>query len=150
MDNGVVAGALRRIRMQATWYAHRLAYRVSGGRAADDGTLAIHTIGRRSGEPRMTLLNYLADDGRYVVVASNAGSDRHPAWWLNLEARPEAEIVVSGRRHAVRARRATGPECDRLWERIGAWNSIYPRYATDTQREIPVVILQPLEGARTS
>lgn len=69
--------------MQAQWHMHRLAYRISGGSAAGDGTLALHTVGRRSGKPRMTLLNYLDDDGRYVVVASNAGSDRHPAWWLN-------------------------------------------------------------------
>jgi len=130
--------------MQSLWHLHRFAYRISGERAAGDGTLAIHTTGRRSGEPRVTLLNYLADDGRYVVVASNAGSDRHPSWWLNLAARPEAEIVVDGRRQPIRARLADGSERERLWERISAWNSMYPRYAAETQREIPVVVLEPV------
>ncbi|HEX2142470.1 MAG TPA: nitroreductase/quinone reductase family protein, partial [Candidatus Limnocylindria bacterium] len=130
--------------MQALWHMHRLAYRVSGGRAAGDGTLAIHTVGRRSGEPRMTLLNYLDDGGRYVVVASNAGSQRHPAWWLNLQARSGAEVVVGGRRVPVRAHRANGVERERLWERILEWNPVYAAYAAETARSIPVVVLEPV------
>jgi F420H(2)-dependent quinone reductase len=139
-----MASALRRVGMQVMWHMHRLVYRISGGKAAGDGTLAVHTVGRRSGEPRMTLLNYLDDGGRYVVVASNAGSHRHPAWWLNLEARPDAEVVVDGRRIPVRAHRADGAERERLWERVVEWNAAYAGYATETARSIPVVVLEPV------
>ena len=106
--------------------------------------MALHTVGRRSGEARMTLLTCFVDEeGRRVVVASNAGSDRHPAWFLNLEAQPTAEIVVNGRRQQVKARRAEGAERDRLWQHIVGRRASYAAYAADAGREIPVVVLEP-------
>jgi F420H(2)-dependent quinone reductase len=135
---------LRRAYFQALWHLHRLAYRASGGRAGG-GALELQTVGRRSGEPRMTLLNYLIDDERVIVVASNAGATRHPAWWLNLLARPDARIVIDGRERAVIAREVRGDDRDRLWRRIVAWNAAYAGYEARSGRLIPVVALDPAD-----
>lgn len=137
----------RRALFQVGWHLHRLLYRLTGGRAGGAGTLEIRTVGRRSGEPRMTLLSYLDDGGSLVVVGSNAGSDRPPAWSLNLEARPEAEVVVGGRTFSVRAHQAVGAERDRLWSQLLAWNPAYGRYEEMAGREVPVIVLEPRADA---
>ena len=77
-----------------------------------------------------------------VIVASNAGLDRPPAWWLNLEENPEAEIDFQGERRAVRARRASPGERQRLWPRILEQFEGFDRYNRYTEREIPVVVLE--------
>lgn len=138
---------LRRALFQIAWHLHRFAYRISGGRVGSAGTLELRTVGRRTGEPRMTLLNYLADADRYVVVASNAGASKDPAWFLNLAARPEAMVTVGGRRIPVRARAANGQEHDTLWHRIVIWNPSYRSYQQRTARRIPVVVLEPRTDA---
>lgn len=136
---------LRRLAFQLFWHLHRLAYRLLGARATGDDALVLRTVGRKSGEPRETLLNYLPDGERYVVIGSNAGADRHPAWWLNLQVRPDAEVEVRGRALRVRAREAEGPQRERLWARVVEWNGSYAEYARRTERRIPVVILEPAE-----
>src|SRR5262245_62487452 len=92
-----------------TW-VHSAIYRLSGGRVGGRLSgmpmLLLTTRGRRSGRERTLPLLYVADEKGWVVVASNAGDDRHPAWWLNLRARPEARVQVGRERCAVRARRA--------------------------------------------
>ena len=107
------------------------------------GTLRLHTRGRRSGEPRSTFLFYVEDGAELAIAASNAGDDREPAWWLNLEARPDAEVdLVDGcvsRPGARRRRRRTRP-------RLGAVHRAQPRYAayeTAAARPIDVVLLEP-------
>lgn len=134
---------LRRLAFQLFWHLHRLAYRLLGARATGDDALVLRTVGRNSAEPRETLLSYLPDGERYVVIGSNAGADRHPAWWLNLQARPYAEIELRGRAVPVRAGEAEGAERERLWARIVEWNASYADYARRTERRIPVVILEP-------
>ena len=134
--------------MQALWHAHRLVFRATGrglerAEAEKLGTLALRTVGRNSGLCRETLVWYVVDGLDLVVVASNAGSDRDPAWWLNLEANPEAEVRTADEWLPYRARRASGEELDRLWLRITALKPQYAEYRRAAGREIPVVILEP-------
>jgi F420H(2)-dependent quinone reductase len=110
--------------------ANRFWYRATGGR-----------LGGRIGG-RTAPLMYLDDGGRYVVVASNAGDDHHPGWWLNLERSPDAEVEIGRERHRVRGRRADAEEQRRLWPRLVSMYSAYDVYRTRTRREIPVVLLE--------
>jgi len=88
-------------------------------------------------------LYFLDEESDIVVVASNAGADTDPAWWLNLQARPDAEIEIGGQRRHVRARIATTEEADRLWPRLDAGNPDYAAYRAKVDRPIQVVILEP-------
>ena len=107
--------------------------------------LLLTTTGRRSGAARTVPLTYLADGPNFVLVASNGGADRHPAWWLNLEKTPRATIQVGDRALAIVARRAEAAEWGRLWPRLKEVNPFYARYERITARQIPVVILEPVE-----
>jgi deazaflavin-dependent oxidoreductase (nitroreductase family) len=126
---------------------HRFLYRISNGRiGARTGkvdVLLLETVGRKTGRLRSTPLLYVRDGANWVVVASNAGDDRHPAWWLNLQSRPEARIQVRDERHAIHARRATGDEGERLWPRLVTAYKSYDAYRDRTRREIPIVVLEP-------
>jgi deazaflavin-dependent oxidoreductase (nitroreductase family) len=106
-------------------------------------TLYLHTVGRRTGTPRRTPLYHVDEDDVVGVVTSNAGRDREPAWWLNLQTKPEAEIEVGKERRRVTARRATHAEQERLWARFVAGLRNYAAYRRRTDREIVVVILEP-------
>lgn len=104
--------------------------------------LILTTIGRRSGKPYSTPLYFGEHDGRYLLVASYAGSDTHPKWYLNLVANPDVEIQIRGERFAARARTATADEKPALWD---VMTKMYPRFQTfqeSTEREIPIVILE--------
>jgi F420H(2)-dependent quinone reductase len=104
--------------------------------------LVLTTVGRKSGKRRSTPLGYLRYRNGYAVIASNAGSDRVPAWWLNLQADPEAEVLANRTRHTVRARRATATEDDRVWAQFARLNPGFDEYRNLTERRIPVVILE--------
>jgi len=94
------------------------------------------------------MLFYLPVGEGYAVVASNAGATYPPAWWLNLQAHPDGLVDVPGRSLAVRARQAAGTERDDLWRRFVERLDGYERYAQSAEREIPIVILEPVtEGA---
>lgn len=135
------------------WFSrlHRAIYEKTGGRwmarLAGIDMLLLTTTGRRSGEPRTTPLACFARGDDWVVVGSNNGQDRDPAWWLNLAANPEATVRVGRRRLAVRARLATGTERDELWPWLVERNPVYARYERRTTRPIPVVILSPAADA---
>ena len=126
---------------------HIRLYRLSHGRighqAGGLASLLLTTTGRRSGTPRTVALTYVPDGEDYVVVASNGGTDRHPAWWLNLEHTPEATVEVGPEVVRVSARTADAHERARLWPQLTAANPFYARYEHLTARAIPVVILQP-------
>ena len=126
---------------------HTVVYRSTGGRighgAGAISNLLLTTIGRRSGQPRTVPLAYLQDGARFVVVASNGGSDRHPAWWGNLRQKPAATVQVGSRRIDVIAHEATPEERDALWPRLKAVNPFYGQYEQITQRLIPVIVLEP-------
>jgi F420H(2)-dependent quinone reductase len=104
--------------------------------------LVLTTVGRKSGKHRSTPLGYLPFGNGYAVIASNAGSDRVPAWWLNLQAHPDADILADRTRHPVRARRATAAEDDMVWAEVARLNPGFDEYRSLTERRIPVVILE--------
>jgi F420H(2)-dependent quinone reductase len=111
-----------------------------GGRVLNSPVLLLTTRGRRSGKDRTVPLLYLADGDDVVLVASNGGAVRSPAWWLNLEAHPEAHIQVKDVRRQVRVVRATVEEKQRLWPLLTAMYSGYKQYQEITDRDIPVAI----------
>ncbi|MEU9998458.1 nitroreductase/quinone reductase family protein [Streptomyces sp. NPDC050848] len=106
--------------------------------------LLLTTRGRKSGLLRRTALAYVRDgNGAYVLTASNAGSGRHPAWYLNLLATPEVTLQVGTATLAATARPATAAEAARLWPVIVAAMPSYETYRTATTREIPLVLVTP-------
>lgn len=127
--------------------AHVAVYRASGGKLAGklgkNPILLLITTGRKSGQRRTTPLLYLADAEKMVIVASNGGASKHPAWWLNLRANPEAEVEIGGRTIRVRAEEAGPAEKQRQWPKLVEMYSGYESYQKKTDREIPVVILHP-------
>jgi deazaflavin-dependent oxidoreductase (nitroreductase family) len=122
-------------------------YRASGGRlmgkVGQAPVLLLTTTGRRSGQKRTAPVVYLADGERMIVIGSNAGNDRVPAWALNLKTNPEAEIEVGRRRQAVRARVAEGEERAELWRRSNQQYAGFDDYEARTDREISLFVLEP-------
>jgi deazaflavin-dependent oxidoreductase (nitroreductase family) len=108
-------------------------------------TLYLHTVGRRTGKSRRTPLYFVEDGGDFAVITSNAGRDREPAWWLNLQADPDAEIEVGSGRRRVRARKATRARFDRLWPRFVAGLRDYEAYRRKTDRELVIVLLSSVD-----
>jgi deazaflavin-dependent oxidoreductase (nitroreductase family) len=109
-------------------------------------TLLLTTTGRRTGQQRTTPLIFARDGEDCLVVASVGGGPKHPAWYLNLQANPEAEIQVRGERIRVRARTASDVEKPRLWKVVAAQWPNYDVYQQRTERVIPVVVLSPAAG----
>jgi deazaflavin-dependent oxidoreductase (nitroreductase family) len=133
------------------WRAHRAVYRLSGGRflwtpASKRGWGALHltAVGRKSGRERSVILGYVEDGPDLVTLAMNGWDEGDPAWWLNLQAHPDAVVRLSGQQsRQVRARAAQGAERDRLWQ---LWVAIDPQqdaYAALRSTETPVVVLEP-------
>jgi deazaflavin-dependent oxidoreductase (nitroreductase family) len=129
---------------------HRWLYRATRGAIGhrlpivDWRSLLLTHVGRKSGRSYTIPLLYIADGERFVVVGSNAGDAKPPAWWRNLEAQPDARVQVGAREHAVRARLAQGEERARLWAALVANFRDYTRYERTTRgaRELPVVVLE--------
>lgn len=106
-------------------------------------TLLLTVTGRRTGKRHTTPLIFGRDGDDYLVIASMGGAPRHPSWYLNLQANPEAEIQVKGERFPLVARTASDDEKPRLWQlMVEQWPN-YDVYQTRTDRAIPVVILSP-------
>ena len=116
-----------------------------GGRLVGSPVLLLVTTGRKSGLQRTTPLLYLDDGDRHVIVASNGGAAKHPVWWLNLRANPEATVEVAGRKTRVRATESQGEERARLWKRLVRMYGPYESYRKKTDREIPVILLESVE-----
>jgi deazaflavin-dependent oxidoreductase (nitroreductase family) len=106
--------------------------------------LLLHHVGRKSGTARVSPLIYLADGDRLLIVASKGGTDKNPAWFHNLLANPETEVELKGgERRQVRARRASDEERAVLWPRLVEGYGNYDDYQRQTDRTIPVVVLEP-------
>ncbi len=105
-------------------------------------TLILTTTGRKSGEPRKNPLIYQEHNGDYLIVASKGGAPEPPAWYLNLQENPEADIQVKGDRFKVRARDASADEKPEMWKTMTAEWPAYDEYQQKTDREIPVVVLE--------
>ena len=129
---------------------HRALYRAGRGRilgtVAGMPVLLLTTTGRRSGKPRTTPLTFFRDGDDLVVIASNGGEDRPPAWWLNLQQQPRAVVEIGTTRLGVVAADAPEQERERLWRTITATYAGYAGYQRRTTRRIPVVLLSP-EGS---
>jgi F420H(2)-dependent quinone reductase len=133
------------------WRVHRALHRLSGGRflwtpasKRGWGALRLTTIGRRSGQERTVIIGYLHDGPDLVALAMNGWDEGHPAWWLNLEAQPDAVVRLVGEQpRSVHARRATGEERERLWQRWAEVDVGLDAYAARRSTETPVVLLQP-------
>lgn len=135
--------------VRSAWLIHRAIHRLTGGRIGlwtpepdNWGTLRLTTVGRRSGKRRSTIVGYLEDGPNLVSLAMNGWADAEPAWWLNLQAHPDAHVDLPDGSREVRARKAEGEERARLWAR---WNAIddYDGWAARRSRETAVVVLEP-------
>ena len=105
--------------------------------------LLLDHVGAKSGKRRTTPLVFMEDGDDIVIVASKGGSPRHPAWFHNLKANPETTVQNGTRKIAVKARAATGDERKRLWPEVVELFGGYRDYQRRTEREIPLVILEP-------
>ena len=106
-------------------------------------TLLLTTTGRKSGKQTTTPLIYEQAGDGYVVVASKGGAPEHPGWYRNLAKDPNVEVQVKGDVFPARARTATGEERERLWKLAAQQWPDYDAYQTRTDREIPMVVLEP-------
>jgi deazaflavin-dependent oxidoreductase (nitroreductase family) len=136
--------------MRAMNAVHRGILTLSGGRlgwrAMGMPMLELTTTGRKSGQKRSTMLSSpLQRDGSWIVVASRGGDDVHPAWYLNLVSDPNVEVVIGGAPTEQRiARVATPAERAELWPTITKDFANYAGYQEKTDREIPLVFLDPV------
>lgn len=142
--------------VRAFWVLHRAAYRLTGGRrglwrpkAGGWGTLVLRTVGRHSGREREAIVGYLEDGPNLVTLAMNGWAAPEPAWWLNLQARPEATVELrrpdgTNRTIRVRGRAAVGEERERLWQRYRDAGDSPDQYTSRRGRETAVVVLEPI------
>ena len=129
-------------------HLHRFLFKRTGGRVGGIGfgmpVVELVTTGRKSGKRRSTMLTSPVQEGdNVVIVASWGGDDRHPMWYLNLRETPEVELTMRGETRTMRARTASAEERAALWPRVVAAYKGYGQYQTKTDREIPLVILEP-------
>ena len=115
-----------------------------GGGKGKIPTLLLEMTGRKSGEKRMLPLIYKKVGDAFVIIASKGGAPAHPSWYLNLKANPDCEIRVGKDRFKVRARDAEGAEREKLWDELVDVYAPYTQYQERTQRQIPVVVLDPV------
>jgi deazaflavin-dependent oxidoreductase (nitroreductase family) len=128
---------------------HRGIFAATGGRFPRTllgmAAVELRTIGRKTGQTRMTMLTSpIHDDTRVVLVASKGGDDRDPQWYRNLSANPDVEVLIDGATRKMRARTASPAEKTALWPDIVAAYKYYDSYQKRADREIPVVICEPL------
>ncbi|MBB5641344.1 nitroreductase/quinone reductase family protein [Cryobacterium roopkundense] len=136
------------------WKVHRAIYRVSGGRrglwpasAERWGTMRVTTIGRHSGQERSVILGYFEDGPKLVTMAMNGWGEGEPAWWLNLQAHPHAEVQLADDSRLVVARAASGDERASLWDR---WRSLDKNLDENARRrptETAIVVFEPATNA---
>ena len=139
--------------VRTIWVVHRALYSLTRGRfglrpTTDSqwGMLRLRTVGRKTGNQRVAIVGYIEDGPNLVTPAMNGWADPEPAWWLNLQAKPDATVELpDGSLRAVRARAATGGERQRLWARFVALGSsaFTDANAATRSRETALVILEP-------
>jgi deazaflavin-dependent oxidoreductase (nitroreductase family) len=122
----------------AVWLYRRSGGRI-GGKMWGAPVLLLTTTGRKSGRSWTVPLMYQPEDDGWVLIASNGGSPRHPAWWLNLRSRPDAVVQIGRETYPVTAAEVDGADRERLWRRMADIYKGYDGYAAKTTRTIPVV-----------
>ena len=141
--------------VRTAWVAHRALYRLTRGRrglwrptATKWGTMRLTTVGRRTGQERSAILGYYEDGPNLVTLAMNGWAEAEPAWWLNLQASPDARVDLAGESRGVRGRAAAGEERARLWARWRDLGDDVDAYSTRRSGETAVVVLEPRPTAR--
>jgi F420H(2)-dependent quinone reductase len=133
---------------------HAAVYRATAGRIgrrlANNDMCLLTTTGRRSGDAHTVPLLYLSDRGRFVVIASYGGRAHHPDWYLNLLVNPDATLQIRGRSHSVTARTADPVERAAWWPKVVEAYADYAAYQSRTDRQIPVVLLEPRNRQSTA
>ena len=140
--------------VRAAWMLHRAGYAITGGRfglwrprtGGKFGTMRLRTVGRRSGQPRIAIVGYYEDGPNLVTLAMNGWADAEPAWWLNLQAQPDATVDLVDGSRAVHARVATGAERERLWTTFRdypGWGDDLDALAARRSTERAVIVLEP-------
>ena len=132
------------------WVRDQVAeYEASGGTR---GTTLLETglpvvivtnLGARSGKLRKTPLMRVEHEGRYAAIASQGGAPTHPAWYENLRAHPQVEVQDGPQKQDMSARELSGAEREQWWDRAVAAFPNYADYQRKTEREIPVLLLEP-------
>ena len=137
--------------IRLAWAIHRAAYRITGGRRGlwkpkpgNWGTIRLTTIGRKTGKERVAIVGYFEEGPNLVTMAMNGWMEAEPAWWLNLQAHPEARIELKDGTLKVRGRAAVGEEHDRLWAKWAEINDKLDGYASRRPGGTAVVILEPV------
>ena len=118
-----------------------------GGTSYGVPIVLIESIGRKSGKKRTHPLLGGEDGDNLVIIASKGGVPKHPAWYLNLKAHPETTAWWKGKKRQVRARETSGEERERLWRMMAEAYPTYEDYQRRTDRQIPVVVLEPENAA---
>jgi deazaflavin-dependent oxidoreductase (nitroreductase family) len=136
------------------WFLHRRVYRLTGGRLGlwrpkpnKWGAMRLTTTGRRTGVDRSVLLGYFEDGTSLVTMAMNGWETEEPAWWLNLQAHPDARVDLADGPRLVTGRAARGEERDRLWARWGEIDKHLEAYAACRPGQTAVVVLEPRPSA---
>src|SRR5829696_2390807 len=136
--------------IRVAWAAHRAIQRLTGGRRGlalvkpgHWGTMRLTTVGRKTGKTRSAILGYYEDGANLVTMAMNGWGAREPAWWLNLQAQPNAEVELKNGSRNVRARAAVGEERERLWARFREFGDDPDDYAYRRPGQTDVVVLEP-------
>ena len=141
MDEATAMSSLYKLLIQLNVRLYRLSHGLIGG----SFMLLLTTTGRKSGIARTTPLRYLREGKDYLIVASNWGNEKPPAWFYNLQANPNVSIEVKGKRFAALAEITGGALRDSLYEKFIAADSSFSRYQAGVERTIPVVVLHPVE-----
>jgi deazaflavin-dependent oxidoreductase (nitroreductase family) len=138
--------------VRSAWVMHRALYAGTRGRlglrrptSGAYGLMRLRTVGRRTGEERTAILAYLEDGPNLVTMAMNGWADPEPAWWLNLQAHPDATVDLADGSRDVHGRAADADERHRLWARWAAYGTGLDAYAARRSRETAVVILEPVD-----
>ena len=139
---------LRARALKAMFKAHAAIYELSDGRIgawAGLPTLLLSVTGRKSGKTYSTPLVYFRDADSYVVVGSDGAARRDPQWWKNLQVNPIGVVRAGRKKLEVKATLATGPARERLWKTGMTVNPMWAKYQIRTERELPVVVLTPVQ-----
>ena len=115
-----------------------------GGKLGTQTILLLETVGRKTGQPRVTPVAYFLHEGQYLIVASNWGKDKDADWYLNLLKTPRATLQLKVQKIPVEAHAAQGDEYARLWKFATERHPPYLNYQKMTSRHIPIVVFQPI------
>ena len=137
--------------IRTIWAGHRALVSATGGRRGlrtptpeRYGTLRLFTTGRKTGEPRTAILAYLEDGPDLVLMPMNGWAEPEPAWFINLQAHPDANAELPGGTRSVRARLASSDDRARLWPAWDvAWKGELDAWAANRSRPTQLVILEP-------